>query len=139
MSGLNGLSVGMGVGSINGINGINGIGMNGINGLGMGGLAGVNGFGTLVEENWDDEERDTPMDLVPGAGGSAASVGGSSNQAANDVYEGTSPVEGPDDVTMGGPHLGGRAGSHVPNGVGGSMNVLGKPMATNNFVTKLYQ
>ena len=27
----------------------------------------------------------------------------------------------------------------MSGGVGGSMNVLGKPMATNNFVTKLYQ
>jgi hypothetical protein len=27
----------------------------------------------------------------------------------------------------------------MPLGMAGSMNILGKPMATNNFVTKLYQ
>jgi hypothetical protein len=33
----------------------------------------------------------------------------------------------------------GQMGAINPGGVGGSMSVLGKPIATNNFVTKLYQ
>ena len=31
------------------------------------------------------------------------------------------------------------ASATMPLGMAGSMNILGKPMATNNFVTKLYQ
>ena len=47
-----------------------------------------------------------------------------------------SPVDGSDEGMNG---IGGLGSSVGLMGVGGTMNILGKPMATTNFVTKLYQ
>ena len=89
---------------------------------------------------YDDEARDAPMELADAASYDFASakhgplsvvVDSSANGTGS--AGGTSPVEGsnsPDDpygTTANG------------NAMGSSMNVLGKPLATNNFVTKLYQ
>ncbi|KAG6853388.1 hypothetical protein C0991_004789 [Blastosporella zonata] len=48
-----------------------------------------------------------------------------------------SPVEGSDNSEA--DHTNSALTSAAPGGVGGTMNILGKPLATNNFVTKLYQ
>lgn len=48
-----------------------------------------------------------------------------------------SPVDG-SGSTSGAEDLGGGAGSGGMT-MGGSMNIIGKPLASNNFVTKLYQ
>lgn len=95
---------------------------------------------------YDDESRDSAMELasaasyddldvrggyescsrgVPGVGGAGA--GGS----------GGSPIDG-SGSTSGAEESFGIIGSGG-GGVGGTMNILGKPIATNNFVTKLYQ
>jgi hypothetical protein len=94
----------------------------------------------LVEETLYDESREAAMDL-------ASQAGGYDDLEMRNVYgvgaggSGGSPVDGSgsgsgDDAT---------ALAGMPMGMGGTMtvaggmNVLGKPMATNNFVTKLYQ
>lgn len=82
-----------------------------------------------------DEARDAAMEL--------ASQGGYEDMEMRAAYGGGSPVDGSGSTSggeeaHGGPSAGGHMGG-MPLGIGGSMNVLGKPMATNNFVTKLYQ
>ena len=92
----------------------------------------------LVEETmYDDEARDAAMELAsavsyddldsrtPYGAQAAPSVG------TNSVGNG-SPVDGSGSAS-------GEDSFNVMQGVGGSMTVLGKPLATNNFVTKLYQ
>lgn len=104
---------------------------------------------TLVEENLYDEQRDTAMELASSGQGTSvyddlemrAAYPGSSGGG------GGSPVDGSGSTSGGEDALGGVGSSGVGHigmggmsmGVGGSMNILGKPMATNNFVTKLYQ
>lgn len=91
--------------------------------------------GTVLEESMYD---DAVMDITPGYddmynGGAGMGTGG-----------GGSPIDG---STSGGEESVGANGPHPTLGignlsgmaVGGTMNILGKPMATNNFVTKLYQ
>lgn len=82
-----------------------------------------------------DESRDAAMEL--------ASQSGYEDMEMRAAYGagGGSPVDGGGSASGGEEALGG-AGGHIggmPLGIGGSMNILGKPMATNNFVTKLYQ
>lgn len=82
-----------------------------------------------------DEARDAAMEL--------ASQSGYEDMEMRAAYGGSggSPVDGSGSTSGGEEALGG-AGGHIggmPLGIGGSMNILGKPMATNNFVTKLYQ
>ena len=48
-----------------------------------------------------------------------------------------SPVDGSGSTSGAEDSFGGGTGGML--GMAGSMNVLGKPLATNNFVTKLYQ
>ncbi|KAF9465568.1 hypothetical protein BDZ94DRAFT_325294 [Collybia nuda] len=92
----------------------------------------------LVEENMYDEARDAAMELASQSGyddmemRAAYGAGGGSSG---------SPVEGSGSTSGGEEALGGAAGhiGGIPLGIGSSMNILGKPMATNNFVTKLYQ
>ena len=86
---------------------------------------------------YDDEARDAAMELAsavsyddldsrtPYGAQAAPSVG------TNSVGNG-SPVDGSGSAS-------GEDSFNVMQGVGGSMTVLGKPLATNNFVTKLYQ
>lgn len=84
-----------------------------------------------------DEARDSAMELTSQAGYDdmemRAFAGGNDG----------SPIDG--STSSGEDALGGVAGGHGMGmglgmgGVGGTMNILGKPMATNNFVTKLYQ
>ncbi|KAF8637488.1 hypothetical protein AX17_002792 [Amanita inopinata Kibby_2008] len=110
--------------------------------------------GTLVEESmYDVDGRDTSMDLGGSYGDEleVRAAYGSSHVSASLGGNGNSPVDGNgssggEDVMGGGQH--GQHGQSASlntigvastSGVGGSMNVLGKPMATNNFVTKLYQ
>ena len=94
-----------------------------------------------MEETLYDEVRETAMDL-------ASQGGGYDDLEMRNAYglgaggSGGSPVDGSGsgsgDDTMSTAALGGMpAGMGVT--VGGGMNTLGKPMVTNNFVTKLYQ
>ena len=50
-----------------------------------------------------------------------------------------SPVDGSGSTSGAEDSFGGGAGAGGVLGMGSSMNILGKPLATNNFVTKLYQ
>lgn len=63
--------------------------------------------------------------------------GSGSNSGAEDglAYGGTSTPGGLGESGRGS----GTGSGGLPLGMAGSMNILGKPMATNNFVTKLYQ
>ncbi|KAF5379523.1 hypothetical protein D9615_006503 [Tricholomella constricta] len=99
----------------------------------------------LEESAMYDEARDAPMDLASSSQQpyddidmrfGPPSAGGATNNSGSATGNG-SPVEGSGSSGAEDPAQGGGGGG-VP-GVGGSMTVLGKPMATNNFVTKLYQ
>ena len=59
---------------------------------------------------------------------------GSGNAGNGSPVDGSGSTSGAEDSFGGGP---GGAGGVL--GMGSSMNILGKPLATNNFVTKLYQ
>ena len=90
---------------------------------GSGGLSiNVNVNPTLLEESmYDDESRDAAMELTsavdrPGTASGSPVDGSGSTSGAEDSF-----------------------GMGIMTGVGGTMNILGKPLATNNFVTKLYQ
>ncbi|KAH0583106.1 hypothetical protein H2248_010992 [Termitomyces sp. 'cryptogamus'] len=73
-----------------------------------------------------DEARDAPMELASDMDiRYTTSAAGTANGSPVDGSDGTSGPETDSNVSMG--------------AVGASMNVLGKPLATNNFVTKLYQ
>lgn len=99
-----------------------------------------------------DEARDAAMELVSGGGAYTEDLEmrGPYQGGGGSPVDGSGSTSGAEDA-LGGAGAGGHAvmggmamgitsiGSGVPGGVGGSMNVLGKPMATNNFVTKLYQ
>jgi hypothetical protein len=50
-----------------------------------------------------------------------------------------SPVDGSGSTSGAEDSLGGGAGAAGGMAMGGSMNIIGKPLASNNFVTKLYQ
>jgi len=82
----------------------------------------VNVNPTLLEESmYDDESRDAAMELTsavdrPGTASGSPVDGSGSTSGAEDSF-----------------------GMGIMTGVGGTMNILGKPLATNNFVTKLYQ
>ncbi|KAG6909803.1 hypothetical protein DXG01_015296 [Tephrocybe rancida] len=84
-----------------------------------------------------DDAHDAPMDLAPTAPYDDIDMRYAADTPAPSSAGPTangSPVDGSD---TGEPDI---AGSGPPGGgVGGTMNVLGKPLATNNFVTKLYQ
>lgn len=98
---------------------------------------------------YDDESRDAAMELAssgpyddmdvraaaygPSGAASAAVSGGAAGGTGG---SGGSPVDG-SGSTSGAEDSFGMMGSG--GGVGGTMNILGKPLATNNFVTKLYQ
>ncbi len=93
------------------------------------------------EEEGVYDDQDDAMDLEAGPG---ASISG-----ANPAGGGGSPVEGSvcgEDFGFGSPADattssagGGGGGGAGSTGMGGSMGIIGKPMSTNNFVTKLYQ
>ena len=83
------------------------------------------------------DDQDDPMDLE--------ACPSSSLSCPNPAGGGGSPVEGSvcgEDFAFGSP-----AGASAPSsaggggttGMGGSMGIIGKPVSTNNFVTKLYQ
>lgn len=59
---------------------------------------------------------------------------GSGKAGNGSPVDGSGSTSGAEDSFGGGP---GSAGGVL--GMGSSMNILGKPLATNNFVTKLYQ
>ncbi|KAJ2930033.1 hypothetical protein H1R20_g7072, partial [Candolleomyces eurysporus] len=61
---------------------------------------------------------------------------GSSTNGGGSPIEGSGNTSGAEDALNG---SGSAQLSMALGAVGGSMNVLGKPIATNNFVTKLYQ
>jgi hypothetical protein len=106
----------------------------------------VNVNPTLVEESmYDDESRDAAMELASAAsyddlevrtayGGPSSAGSGPGGSAGGGSGGGGSPVDG-SGSTSGAEDSFGMMGG----GVGGTMNILGKPIATNNFVTKLYQ
>ena len=50
-----------------------------------------------------------------------------------------SPVDGSGSTSGAEDSLGGGPGAAGGMAMGGSMNIIGKPLASNNFVTKLYQ
>lgn len=84
----------------------------------------------VVEENIYDEARDTidlpaydEMDIRYGPNDGSPVDGSGSGSGGEDALGGT----------------GGQIGMSMPVGMAGSMNILGKPMPTNNFVAKLYQ
>ncbi|PPQ63110.1 hypothetical protein CVT24_005821 [Panaeolus cyanescens] len=134
-----------GASSTNGTGGANSLNLN------------VNIGSPLVEESgmYDDESRDAAMELASagaydelsaaahGLGG--ANHGGHVHAHGQASAGGGSPVDGSGStsgaedsfgMSMG---LGSGGGPASASGVGASMNILGKPLATNNFVTKLYQ
>ncbi|KAG6902345.1 hypothetical protein C0995_001142 [Termitomyces sp. Mi166 len=90
----------------------------------------------VLEELYDDEARDAPMELASSqtyddidmryTTTTTTAAAGTANGSPVEGSDATSGPESDPTVAMGGP-------------VGGSMNVLGKPLVTNNFVTKLYQ
>lgn len=84
-----------------------------------------------------DEARDTAMEMN---GGGAYDDGTSAYGAVGgggSPVDGSGSTSGAEDVLGAGPN--GLVGMQGLGGMAGSMNILGKPMATNNFVTKLYQ
>ncbi|GLB41569.1 putative winged helix DNA-binding domain-containing protein [Lyophyllum shimeji] len=92
----------------------------------------------LEESIMYDEARDAPMELA-----SSQTYEDIDMRFSNAANGNGSPVDG-SESTSGGEdpgHGSGQMGVHMGSmaSVGGSMNILGKPMATNNFVTKLYQ
>lgn len=98
---------------------------------------------SLAEESmYDDESRDSAMELASATsyedlevrtayGGPASSAPGSGGPGSG---SNGSPVDG-----SGSPSGAEDSFNMMAGGVGGTMNILGKPLATNNFVTKLYQ
>lgn len=89
---------------------------------------------------YEDEARDAAMELTSavsydelevrtpyGGAGAGGGIGTGSGGNGSPV-DGSGSASGEDSFAMMG-----------AGGVGGTMNVLGKPLATNNFVTKLYQ
>ncbi|KAG6868056.1 hypothetical protein C0993_007915 [Termitomyces sp. T159_Od127] len=87
----------------------------------------------LEEENLlYDEARDAPMELASSQPYDDIDMRYSSSAAGT---ANGSPIEGSDGTSGAETD----AGALGVSAVGGSMNVLGKPLATNNFVTKLYQ
>ncbi|KAF5338036.1 hypothetical protein D9758_014269 [Tetrapyrgos nigripes] len=109
------------------------------------------GAPTLIEENYafDDgstvHDHDTPMDdyytsaTGPGNGATSASTPGGGGSPTDGGSGGSG---GEDGMSMGGMMGGGPSTSGASGNVGGvgsNMGMLGKPMPTNNFVTKLYQ
>lgn len=91
----------------------------------------------LLEENgiYDDEARDEAMALVSAQDYDdmdirAAYIGGPGGSGG-----GASPIEG--GSTSGEDTFG--MINMTAGGMGGSMGIIGKPIGTNNFVTKLYQ
>jgi len=67
-------------------------------------------------------------------GGSGGAGMGSGTAGNGSPVDGSGSTSGAEDTFSAG---GGGGGGIL--GMGGSMNILGKPLATNNFVTKLYQ
>ncbi|KAJ8518094.1 hypothetical protein ONZ45_g4812 [Pleurotus djamor] len=105
---------------------------------------------TLVEvDEAYDESMDTTtpgsyddMDMryTPGPGtgtGNVSPVDGSGSGGEDGLVNGGAVSS--NGIGMGGIGGGGGGGLNMGLGSVGNMNVLGKPMATNNFVTKLYQ
>ena len=97
---------------------------------------------------YDDESRDAAMELAstgayddmdvrPGTAYAPPGTGSASGGAGGSGGSGSSPVDGSGN-NSGAEDTFGMLGGGV-GGVGGTMNILGKPLATNNFVTKLYQ
>ncbi len=70
----------------------------------------------------EDHEMRSPIDGSGSTSGAEDSVNYGSSSTLQESRAGGSSTSG-----------------GLPLGMAGSMNVLGKPMATNNFVTKLYQ
>jgi hypothetical protein len=95
----------------------------------------------LLEETLYDESMELTYDELGSYSGSGAAGDGS---PIDDSPSGGSPSgDGGEDGLLGlalhngvGPNNGGIGSG---GGVMGGMNVLGKPLGTNNFVTKLYQ
>lgn len=75
----------------------------------------------------EDHEMRSPIDGSGSTSGAEDSI----------VYGGSSTPGGLQDSAR--PGGGSASSGGMPLGMAGSMNILGKPMATNNFVTKLYQ
>ncbi|KAG6849473.1 hypothetical protein H0H93_008142 [Arthromyces matolae] len=91
----------------------------------------------VIEENiLYDDSSDAQMDLASSQSYDDIDMRYTPNSASATTANG-SPVDPSD------PNSGGEADSGITmgtiSGIGGTMNILGKPMATNNFVTKLYQ
>lgn len=96
-------------------------------------------FPSLPEESaaFDDAaSRETPMDLASYDEMDMRTAYGSSTNGGGSPIEGSGNNSGAEDALNG---SGSAQLSMALGAVGGSMNVLGKPIATNNFVTKLYQ
>lgn len=83
-----------------------------------------------------DEARDTAMEMNGGAYDDGGAYGAVSGGGGSPV-DGSGSTSGAEDVLGAGPN--GLIGLQGLGGMAGGMNILGKPMATNNFVTKLYQ
>ncbi|KAF8659813.1 hypothetical protein AX16_001698 [Volvariella volvacea WC 439] len=94
---------------------------------------------TLLEESLYEEPRDTAMDLGSSQGTYNPDDMFSGNGAAGGSEGSGSPSGGEDNAPPTQSGMSTMPSNGTSNGVGGSMNILGKPMATNNFVTKLYQ
>ena len=97
-------------------------------------------FPSLPEEepsSFDDAaSRETPMDLASYDDMDMRTAYGSSTNGGGSPIEGSGNTSGAEDALNG---SGSAQLSMALGAVGGSMNILGKPIATNNFVTKLYQ
>ncbi|RXW12769.1 hypothetical protein EST38_g13085 [Candolleomyces aberdarensis] len=96
-------------------------------------------FPSLAEESAAFDEtpsRETPMDLASYDDMDMRTAYGSSTNGGGSPIEGSGNTSGAEDALNG---SGSAQLSMALGAVGGSMNVLGKPIATNNFVTKLYQ
>jgi hypothetical protein len=93
---------------------------------------------TLLEEpSFDDASMD--MSYADDMGYASASAGGGlGGGGGGSPVEGSMSGDGGEDQPMSLGLSSGANGAGVA-GMGSGMNVLGKPMGTNNFVTKLYQ
>jgi hypothetical protein len=116
----------------------------GVSGLG---LSSVNvHIGTpLVEVDAEHEADDgnglyddDSMDMVDSSGHASACTG-SGSASTSTGGGGNSPIDGSPSSTEGGLPCPTQSTGSVGGGMGATMGVIGKPMATNNFVTKLYQ
>jgi len=111
--------------------------------LGLSSVVNVNIGTPLVEVDAEHEADDgsglyddDSMDMVDsGCGGGACTGSGSASTSAGGG--GNSPVEG--SISGAEEGLPGQSTGSAGGGMGATMGVIGKPMATNNFVTKLYQ